>query len=185
MKKRFLTLILFLSCLGGFAQEPLEVMVLMKDQYDRTELCRKADFIPSRTARRDFVVKELRTFTEASQYDLMRTLNELEQQGLVSSIHSLWSANALYFTTTEEVMQSLSEHPDIESITRVKEYPCIPEAATKHDHQVLYDYVTQSIRQVNAEQVWAQGNMGQGVVVAVLPLTSTQTRWKTPVGLAV
>ena len=168
MKKILLTLILIISCLTAFAQQPVKVMVLMKDQYDRTQLCRKAGLIPTRAARRDFVVKELQTFTEASQYDLMLTLNELEQQGLVSSIHSLWSANALYFTTTEEVMQSFSERPDIESITPVNEYPCIPEAATKHDHQVLYDYVTQSIRQVNAEQVWAQGNMGQGVVVAVV-----------------
>ena len=168
MKKRFLTLILFLSCLVGFAQERFEVMVLMKDQYNRTELCRKADFIPTRTARRDFVVKELQYFTEASQYDLKLTLNELEQQGLVSSVHSLWSANALYFTTTEEVMQSLSEHPDIESITRVKEYPCIPETTIKLEQQVLYDGIAPNIRQVNAPQVWEQGNMGQGVVVAVV-----------------
>ena len=44
MRKLFLTLILFLCCLAGFAQEPVEVMVLMKDQYNRAELCRKAEF---------------------------------------------------------------------------------------------------------------------------------------------
>ena len=168
MRKLFLTLILFLCCLAGFAQEPVEVMVLMKDQYNRAELCRKAEFVPSRAERRDFVVKELQTFTEASQYDLRLTLNELEQQGLVSSIHTLWSANALYFTTTEEVMHSLAERHDIESITPVIEYLCIPDAETRLDHQVSYEYVTQSVRQVNADQVWEQGNMGQGVVVAVV-----------------
>ena len=94
-------------------------MVLMKDQYNRTELCRKADFFPTRATRRDFVVKELQTFTEASQYDLMVTLHELEQQGLVSSIHTLWSANALYFTTTEEVAQALAERPDIANISHI------------------------------------------------------------------
>lgn len=92
MRKLFLTLILFLCCLAGFAQEPVEVMVLMKDQYNRSELNRKVAFIPTRAERRDFVVKELQTFTEASQYDLMLTLSALEQQGLVSSIHSLWSS---------------------------------------------------------------------------------------------
>ena len=169
MKKNLLTLIFILSCLAGFAQDPIEVMVLMKDQYNRTELCRKAEFIPTRAERRDFVVKELQTFTEASQYDLMLTLNELERQGLVSSIHSLWSSNALYFTTTEEVMHSLAERPDIEYITPIKQYQCIiPEATTKLEHQLLYEYIAPHIRQVNADQVWEQGNMGQGVVVAVV-----------------
>lgn len=169
MKKSILTLILFCSCLAGFAQEPIEVMVLMKDQYNRTELHRKAEFFPTRAERRDFVVKELQTFTKASQYDLMLTLNALEQQGLVSSIHSLWSANALYFTTTEDIMQALAERPDIASITPVKQYPCIiPESTTRLDYQVLYDYIAPNIRQVNADQVWEQGYRGQGVVVAVI-----------------
>lgn len=168
MKKTILSLFLLCCCLVGFAQEPIEVMVLMKAQYNPAELRQKADFIPTRAARRDFVVKELQTFTEASQYDLMLTLNALERQGQVSSIHSLWSANALYFTTTEEIAQSLAERPDIESITPVKQYHCIPDAETKLDRQVFYDYITPSVRQVNADKVWDQGNMGQGVVVAVV-----------------
>lgn len=73
MKTPLLTLILFLCCLAGLAQEPIEVMVLMKDQYNRTELCRKTEFIPTKAERRDYVVKELKTFTEASQHDLMLT----------------------------------------------------------------------------------------------------------------
>lgn len=177
MRKLFLTLILFLCCLAGFAQEPVEVMVLMKDQYNRTELCRKAEFIPSRAERRDYVVKELKTFAEASQYDLMLTLNELEQQGLVSSIHSLWSANALYFTTTEEVMQFLMQRSDIESVTKVIEYQCIPDAENRIDHQVYYEYIAPNIRQVNAPQVWEQGNMGQGVVVAVVDTGVNYKHW--------
>ena len=169
MKKPLLILILFCCCLTSFASEPIEVMVQMKAQYDRTQLCRKAEYYTTRAARRDFVVKELKAFTEASQYDLMLTLNELEQQGLVSSIHSLWSANAISFTTTVEVVQMLKGRADIESITPVKQYQCIiPETTTRHDRQVLYDYIAPNVRQVNAPQVWEQGNMGQGVVVAVI-----------------
>lgn len=169
MKKSLLTLILFSICLTGFTQEPIEVMVQMKAQFDRTQLCRQAEYYPTRAERRTYVVKELKAFTEASQYDLMVTLNELEQQGLVSSIQSLWSANALYFTATEEVIQTLAERPDIASITPVKQYQCIiPEATPKLEHQVVYDYIASSIRQVKADQVWELGNMGQGVVVAVV-----------------
>lgn len=42
MKKTLLSLILFCCCLAGFAQDPVEMMVLMKAQYDRTQLCRQA-----------------------------------------------------------------------------------------------------------------------------------------------
>lgn len=70
IKRPLLTLILFFSCLAGIAQEPVEVMVLMKDQYNRTELCRKAEFVPTRAARRDYVVKELQTFAVEEHIDI-------------------------------------------------------------------------------------------------------------------
>ena len=169
MKHPLLTLILFCLCLTGFAQEPIEVMVLMKAQYDRTQLCRKAELIPTRTARRDFVVKELKTFTEASQYDLMNTLTELEKQGLVSSVQSLWSANALYFTTTEQIAQALAERADIESISLVKQHLWIPETETEMTSKSpSWNWIAPNITQVHADQVWEQGNMGQGVVIAVI-----------------
>ena len=168
MKKNILALLLCCCFLSSFAQEPVEIMVLMKARYNRTDLCRKAEFMPTRAARRDFVVKELQAITEASQHDLMVILNELEQQGLVTSIHSLWSANALCFTTTEEVIQALAERPDIESISPVKQYQCIPEVTTKLELQPLFEYIAPHVKQVNADKVWRQDNRGQGVVVAVI-----------------
>lgn len=169
MKKTILLLILFVCCLAGFALEPVEMMVLMKDHYNRTQLCQRAKYYPTRAERRDFVVRELKAFTEASQYDIMLTINALEQQGMVSSVQSLWSANALCFTATEDVVQMLALRPDVKSITPVKQYQClIPETTTKNEQQVLYEYIAPNIRQVNAPRVWAHGNMGQGVVVAVI-----------------
>ena len=102
----------------------------MKSQCDRTELCRKADFYPTRAERRDYVVKELKNFTEASQYELKGILGELEQQGLVSSVQSLWSANTLYFKATESVMASLSGRNDIAYIGPMKRSLLIPEAGS-------------------------------------------------------
>jgi subtilisin family serine protease len=169
MKKSILSIILLCCCLAAFANEPVEVMVLMKARYDRTELCRRAEFHQTRAARRDYVVKELKAFAEASQHDLMVTLKEFEQQGLVSSISCLWSANAISFTATEEVIQMLSERADIESITPVKKHQCIPEAEMTGEIKDYSRYtIAPNLTQVNAPQVWAQGNEGQGVVVAVV-----------------
>ena len=169
MKKVILSLMLFFCCIAVFADESVEVMVLMRAHYDRVALCKRADLYPTRVARRDYVVGELKAFAETSQHDLMLTLTELEQGGLVSDIHSLWSANAISFTATEQVVKSLLRHPDIESIIPVKRYQCIPEEEMTDGAKAPSDYyITRNLTQVNAPQVWAQGNTGQGVVIAVV-----------------
>ena len=174
----------FCLCLAGFAQttidpslmetmnrrsdnDPIEVVVLMKAQYNRSKLSRQAEFLPTKAMRREFVVKELKTFAEASQSDLKRNLAEMEQRGMVSSVRSLWSVNALYFTATKQTILDLSERADIERISLNKQYQWIPEAETASEASVLRE-ITPNITQVNAEQVWAQGNTGQGVVIAVI-----------------
>ena len=169
MKKIFLTLCLVVVAICSMNAEPVEVMVLMKAHYDRTELCRRAELYRTKAERHDYVVKELKAFAEASQHDIMTTLKEFEQQGSVSSISSLWSANAISFTATEEVIQMLMQRDDIESITLVRKHQCIPEAVTTTDVTDISRYtIAPNLTQVNAPQVWAQGNEGQGVLVAVI-----------------
>lgn len=158
MKKIFLTLCLFAVFISGLNAEPVEVMVLMKVRYNRT----KAE-------KRDYVVRELKAFAETSQHDIMITLKELEQQGSVSSISSLWSANAISFTATEEAIQMLMQRTDIESITLVRKHQCIPKSETTTEVTDISRYtIAPNLTQVNAPQVWAQGNEGQGVLVAVI-----------------
>ena len=130
MKRIALFTLLLFACSIGFAQDEtmMDIVIVMKAQYNRTELCRKADFLATRAERRDYVVKELKTFTEASQYELKGVLGELEKQGLVSSVQSLWSANTLYFKATASVMAILSERDDIAYIGPMKRYPLIPDA---------------------------------------------------------
>ena len=114
MKRLYFTLIVIFLGLASFAampvidpeleaemqrignEEQIEVIVLMKEQYDRSQLSRRADYYPSHAERRAFVVNELKSFTEASQHDLKSILAEMESQGMVSSVRSLWSANTLY-----------------------------------------------------------------------------------------
>ena len=89
--------------------EKIEVVVLMKSQYDRSQLCRRASFVQTKSEGRTFVVNELKAFTEASQHDIKGVLSEMEQQGMISSLHSLWSANALYFSATKAALLDLSK----------------------------------------------------------------------------
>ena len=184
MKRFVLISILLSACMMGFAQgcldpllcqemnrrsddERIEVVVLMKAQYDRSQLSRRADFFPTKAERRDFVVNELKAFAEASQHDLKRTLAEMESHGMVSSVRSLWSANTLYFEATKTAILDLAEHTDIETITLNTQHQWIAEGETPKPASATRE-TTPNITKVKADQVWELGYTGAGVVVAVV-----------------
>ncbi len=184
MKRIVLISILLSACMMGFAQgcldpllsqemnrrsddERIKVVVLMKAQYDRSQLSRRADFIPTKAERRAFVVNELKAFAEASQHDLKRTLAEMESHGMVSSVRSLWSANTLYFEATKPAILDLAERTDIETITLNTQHQWIAEGETPTPASATRE-TTPNITKVKADQVWELGYTGKGVVVAVV-----------------
>ena len=183
MKKLVLFLMSFLF-VSGYAQtvidplldeemsrrnenESIEVIVIMKSQYDRAQLNRRADYYVTRAERREFVVNELKTFAEASQYDLIQSLSKMEKCGMVSSPTVLWMANALYFKATKAAIQSLALRDDIAIIGFAKEYQCIPDGE-KPQPATVSRGITPNVLQVRADQVWDMGYKGEGVVVAII-----------------
>ena len=183
MKKLTLFLMFFLF-VSGYAQpvidpllseeilsrnedENIAVIVIMKSQYDRTQLNRRADYCVTRAERREFVVNELKKFAEASQYDLRQSLTEMERRCMVSSPTVLWIANALYFNATKAAIQSLALRDDIALIGYAKEYPCIPDGEKQKPASMTWE-ITPNVLQVRADQVWDMGYKGQGVVVALI-----------------
>lgn len=152
---------------GRSDEERLEIVVLMKSQYDRTLLNRRVESCRSRAERQAIVVNELKAFAEASQHDLRQVLYELENKGLVSTPKTLWSANALYFATTKGVIQELAKRPDIAMIGYDHKENLIPETDPAHTASSSRE-TTPNVYQVNADKVWELGYRGEGVVVAVV-----------------
>ena len=184
MKKLFTLLVMVFVCMAGYAQtfidpqlreemnrrnddEQMTVIVIMKSQYDRTQLNRRANYFTTRAERREFVVNELKDFSAASQYDLRHTLAEMEHNGMVTEPTVLWMANALYFDATKAAIQDIARRNDIEIIGFAKEYNWIPESDAARQ-AVATREITQNVIKVGANQVWEQGYLGQGVVVAVI-----------------
>ena len=182
--KKFTLFLIFSLFVSGYAQtiidpmlgeemsrhnedESIEVIVIMKSQYDRTQLNRRANDYAIRAERREFVVNELKTFAEATQYDLKQSLSEMEQRGMVSSPIVLWMANALYFNADKAAIQALALRDDIALIGFAMEQRCIPER--NESSQVLpMREITPNVIQVRADQVWDMGYKGEGVVVALI-----------------
>ncbi len=146
--------------------EKINVVVIMKSQYDRQQLGRRAANYVTRSERREFVVNELKQFAEASQYDLRRSLDEMERNDMTTAPKIIWMANALYFSATKQSINDLAMRRDIEII------------GLDERRYVLFDEEPRPVRmtraiatnvtQVNANQVWNLGYTGQGVVVAVI-----------------
>ena len=184
MKKLFILFLMAVCCMAGYAQnvidpllseemgrrnddEQIKVIVIMKSQYDRAQLNRRADYFVTRAERREFVVSELKAFADASQYDLRRTLDEMERSGMVTAPNILWMANALYFDATKAAINDLARRNDIEMMGYAKEYNWIPEDGASRPASATRE-ITQNVIQVGANQVWDQGYLGQGVLVAVI-----------------
>ena len=183
MKKSFFLFFLVLSCFCGYAQtidpvllqemgrrsddEKIKVIVIMKSQYDRQQLNSRAGYCFSRAERRDFVVNELKQFAEASQYDLRRSLDEMESQDMTTAPKILWMANALYFSATKQAINDLAMRRDIELIGLDEEKQVqLDEEAYRPASSPRG--IPWNIAHVNADQVWDLGYTGQGVVVAIL-----------------
>ena len=184
MKKLLFLLFAMLLCVSGFAQavidpvlgeemnrrndaEQIKVIVIMKSQYDRTQLNRRANYFATRAERREFVVNELKDFAASTQYDLRRSLTEMERNGLVTEPTVLWMANALYFDATKAAIQDLARRNDIEIIGFAMEHNWIPDGEEPQPASATRE-ITQNITKVGADQVWELGYTGEGVVVAVI-----------------
>ena len=182
MKQPITIILLMLICICGYAQtidpallqemgqrgddEKINVVVIMKSQYDRTQLNRRADYFVSRAERREFVVNELKQFAEASQYELRSTLSEMERHDMTTTPRIIWMANALYFSATKQAINDLAQRKDIAIIGfDEKKYVLFDEVpkpvSTTRE-------ITPNVTQVNADRAWDLGYTGQGVVVAVI-----------------
>ena len=184
MKKLLFLLLLAACSMMGFAQatidpllreemnrrndaEQIKVIVIMKSQYDRTLLNHRSDYFVTRAERREFVVNELKSFADISQYDLRRSLVEMERNGMVTEPTVLWMANAMYFDATKAAIQDLARRNDIEIIGFAMEHNWIPDGEEPQSATATRE-ITQNVLQVGANQVWELGYTGEGVVVAVI-----------------
>ncbi|MBR1513718.1 MAG: S8 family serine peptidase [Bacteroidales bacterium] len=183
MKKVLFLLLTAILCVGGFAQtidpllreemgrrsdeEKMRVIVIMKSQYDRAQLCRRADYFVTRAERREFVVNELKEFATASQYDLRNSLKEMQRAGLTTEPTILWMANALAFDANKTAIENLAQRNDIEMIGYAIERNWIPDGEEARPASNTRE-ITPNVTQVGADQVWDLGYRGDGVVVAVI-----------------
>lgn len=184
MKKLFTLILMAVCCMAGYAQavidpllseemarrnddEKINVIVIMKSQYDRAQMNRQANYFATRSERREFVVNELKAFAEATQFDLRRSLDEMRRNDMTTEPTVLWMANALGLSANKAAIADLARRNDIEIIGFDIERNWIPDGEEATPASATRE-ITPNVTQVGANQVWDLGYTGEGIVVAVI-----------------
>lgn len=169
MKKLLITLLML--CLGLVSHagnEKAKISILLTDQSDATALLRETAYFANKQERRDYVVSTLKQQAAASQSELLSLLEEMEHHGMVEDIQPLWIVNAITCMADETAIDHLRQRNDVLSVTLCEQEQWIFESeaipASRDDGREI----AENLLQVNAPQVWEQGYMGQGVVIAII-----------------
>lgn len=143
------------------SDELISVNIIFKTQMNSFDLPRNI----SKDERRDFVIGELKHFSEKEQSDVMAILKSEERNDKAAKIRNHWLVNAINCELSHDVISQLSSHPDIAIIGYDrKDFLLWEETSQPYDGRGL----SQSIAHINADDVWNLGYTGKDVLVALL-----------------
>ena len=143
------------------SDELISVNIIFKSQMNSFDLPRNI----SKDERRDFIIGELKHFSEKEQSDVMAILRSEERNDKAAKIRNHWLVNAINCELSHDVINQLSSHPDIAIIGYDrKDFLLWEETSQPYDGKGL----SQSIAHINADDVWDLGYTGKDVLVALL-----------------
>ncbi|MEN8208189.1 MAG: S8 family serine peptidase, partial [Candidatus Fermentibacteria bacterium] len=149
--------------------ELIPVFMLVQGELD-TDWVEAVTVDMNRDERQEFVVDALKNIADVSQAGVISELGLYTTQS-VSGILSLWLSNAVYCEATPIVIRDMSCRSDITLIEQAT-YPdaglIYPVEVREPAHEELDKAITWSVTQINADDVWALGYDGSGVIVGVI-----------------
>jgi serine protease AprX len=138
---------------GGEAQ----VLVLLRARADLSG----ADALPTKEAKGRYVYETLRAVAEETQRDLRAAL---DAQG--ADYRPFYIVNAIRVRANSALVHSLAARSDVDRILPNPWVKSIPDPLLQQSAALVPQGVEGNITRVNADDVWALGYTGQGVVVA-------------------
>jgi len=149
----------------------VRINITLKDQFDSQNLLSQAQTLVGE-ARREYVVSVLKDFSALSQQGVVAELNQLQRAGTVEKVTTYWIANVINCYATSEAVKALESRNDIASIdydeTRIMIDPGENRNAIAIEGNPASREITWNVLKINADDVWALGFNGEGVIVAVI-----------------
>lgn len=125
--------------------------------------------------RRKIVIERLMNFSDNYQRNVVEFLNQKKSRGVQLNYEKLWIANSLIVSANSEIIYELSDFQNVSMICYDPEYP-IEELYDSKQMKAPFlgavsNYASSPAPQpglilIKADQVWALGNKGKGVLVA-------------------
>ena len=188
MKKTLLVLmVLMLSVAGnGFAQKNafnkitpdlqeemslnakgmFDIIIIMDEQFDAQKSSRQLQQL-GKEAQRTFVVEELQQIAQRGQKSVLTDLQQGQKSSLVANIKSFWIINAVSCSMTKDMVWAIADRPDVKYVMKSLTIHLID---GEDSEEVILNRANNqwNVTKVNANQVWAMGYTGTGVIVAVI-----------------
>ncbi len=146
--------------------EKVKVIIVMNEQFDSQKTMQQVQHL-GKQQRRDFVVNELHQVSERSQIDVLRDLQQGQKATLVDDIQSYWIINAISCSMTRDMVEAVAKRPDVKYVMKNLVIYVID---GEGEEMTLNDRANNqwNVTKVNADDVWALGYTGEGVIVAVI-----------------
>ncbi len=182
MKKLFLFIFLLLA-LNIFANEEskisnelsnlikssdsefVKVNIFFNENFNYNELEKIDKNLPKKEFRKQ-VFKQLKSFSDTIQGNVIKHLIELENKGFVKNIISIPINNVLNCTISLNKITELQMFDEIELIDYDSEQKMVDIPKIKNDEGSRE--ITWNVLKINANDVWQMGYTGEGVIVAVI-----------------
>ncbi|OPX31644.1 MAG: hypothetical protein B1H09_02420 [Gemmatimonadaceae bacterium 4484_173] len=151
---------------GSTDTDLIPVFILAHGQVDRNWVD-ASTYGMDRAERQQFAVSAMKDIAEVAQADILTELHSSNAAG----IESLWLANAVYCEITKAAIRDMAARSDVSLI----ESACDPNGGLIEpvdEHPVTDEEGSRGlawgVAKINADDAWALGYEGQGVIVAVI-----------------
>jgi subtilisin family serine protease len=146
--------------------EMFQTIIVMNEQFDAQKSTRQTQQL-NKTQQRAFVMNELQTISSKGQKEVLADLQQGQKVALVEDIRSFWIVNAIGCSMTKDMVFAIADRPDVKFVMKDTEIH-IADGEVSKEIQLVRGENQWNVLKVNADDVWALGYTGAGIIVAVI-----------------
>jgi subtilisin family serine protease len=151
--------------------ELIRINISLKEHFDSQMLMNQVKSM-NKTERRAHVIAVLKDFSKLTQEGVIADLNNFQQTGAVKQVTTIWIANIVNCFATKAVIEELALRSDISGIDYDEYRVLIDPEESKNvyfeEGNTGSREITWNIIKINADDVWALGFNGDGIIVSVI-----------------
>jgi len=150
----------------------IRINITLSEQFDSQALFQEVETM-RQADKREYVISVLKQFTSLSQEGIVADLNDLQRSKSVEQVTTYWIANVINCYATPSAIETLSKRNDIASID-YDEYRVLLDPKEYENRKPEQGNlgggreITWNVLKINADDVWALGFNGEGIIVSVI-----------------